>query len=103
MRIHRDGGNLAELVQNGKTIASAKPLTIVTAGDAFMVQRFPKGYSIAPELAGWIGSGDARLVNFEAVVNDGSCPPNAWSGGTWASYGTEIRLREDGLLEACRR
>lgn len=71
-------------------VVSAKPLTIVTAGDAFMVQRFPKGYSIAPELAGWIGSGDARLVNFEAVVNDGSCPPAAQSGGTWAVMRPEV-------------
>ena len=62
----------------------AKPLTIVAAGDAFMVQKFPESYSIAPEIAAWIGSGDARFVNFEAVVNDGSCPPAAASGGTWA-------------------
>ena len=27
-----------------------KPLTIVSAGDAFMVQRFPANYSVAPEM-----------------------------------------------------
>ena len=65
-------------------VSGAKTLTVVSAGDAFMVQRFPADYSVAPELKGWILSGDVRLVNFECVVNDGSCPPAAWSGGTWA-------------------
>ena len=49
-----------------------------------MVQRFPSTYTIAPALKDWIASGDAKVVNFECVVNDGSCPPAAWSGGTWA-------------------
>ena len=68
----------------GGAFAAGKTLTITSAGDAFMVQKFPAGFSIAPELKAWIASGDARLVNFEAVVNDGTCPPAAWSGGTWA-------------------
>ena len=59
-------------------------LTVVSAGDAFMVQKFPSTYSVAPELKEWIAAGDARIVNFEATVNDGTCPPAAWSGGTWA-------------------
>ena len=67
-----------------------KPLTIVSAGDAFMVQRFPARYSVAPEMKSWIASGDARLVNFECVVNDGSCPPAAWSGGTWSIMYPEV-------------
>ncbi len=67
-----------------------RTLSIVSAGDAFMVQRFPAEYSVAPELKAWIASGDARLVNFEAVVNDGSCPPSAWSGGTWAVMRPEV-------------
>lgn len=67
-----------------------RPLTIVSAGDAFMVQRFPSNYSIAPEMKSWIASGDARLVNFECVVNDGSCPPAAWSGGTWSIMYPEV-------------
>ena len=67
-----------------------RPLTIVSAGDAFMVQRFPSKYSIAPEMKSWIASGDARLVNFEIVINDGTCPPSAWSGGTWAIMYPEV-------------
>lgn len=68
----------------GSVFGAGKTLTITSAGDAFMVQKFPDGFSVAPELKAWIASGDARLVNFEAVVNDGTCPPAAWSGGTWA-------------------
>ena len=34
-------------------------LTIVSAGDAFMVQRFPSDYSVAPQMKAWIASGDA--------------------------------------------
>ena len=67
-----------------------RTLTLVSAGDAFMVQRFPASYSVAPQLKDWIASGDARLVNFECVVNDGSCPPAAWSGGTWAVMRPEV-------------
>ena len=67
-----------------------RTLTVVSAGDAFMVQRFPASYSIAPEMKAWIASGDARLVNFECVVNDGTCPPAAWSGGTWAVMRPEV-------------
>lgn len=69
---------------------AGRTLTLVSAGDAFFVQRFPATYSIAPELKEWIASGDARLVNFECVVNDGSCPPAAWSGGTWAVMRPEV-------------
>lgn len=69
---------------------AGRTLTLVSAGDAFMVQRFPASYSVAPELKAWIASGDARLVNFECVVNDGSCPPAAWSGGTWAVMRPEV-------------
>lgn len=65
--------------------AKSGSLTVTGAGDAFMVQRFPADYQIDPKLRDWIVSADARVVNFEAVVNDGSCPPAAWSGGTWAS------------------
>ena len=72
------------LTMAGSVFGAGKTLTITSAGDAFMVQKFPAEYSIAPELKAWIASGDARLVNFEAVVNDGTCPPAAWSGGTWA-------------------
>ena len=69
---------------------SDRTLTVVSAGDAFMVQRFPATYSVAPEMKAWIASGDARLVNFECVVNDGSCPPAAWSGGTWACMPPDV-------------
>ena len=72
------------LTMAGGAFGAGKTLTITTAGDAFMVQKFPAGFSIAPEMKAWIASGDARLVNFEAVVNDGTCPPGALSGGTWA-------------------
>ena len=61
-----------------------RALTVVAAGDAFMVQAFPRGYSPDASMKEWIASGDVRLVNFEAVVNDGTCSPAAWSGGTWA-------------------
>ena len=71
-------------------LGADRTLTLVAAGDAFMVQRFPASYSVAPELKSWIMSGDARLVNFECVVNDGSCPPAAWSGGTWAVMRPEV-------------
>ena len=70
--------------------ADAKPLTITAAGDAFMVQRPPARYRIDARLRDWIAAGDARLVNFEAVINDGKCPPAAWSGGTWASMAPEV-------------
>ena len=63
----------------------ASVLKITAAGDAFMVQKFPADYSVDPKLGEWISSGDARLVNFETVVNDGTCSPAAWSGGTWSS------------------
>jgi len=76
-------GALAAGVAGG-AFGADRVLTLVSAGDAFMVQKFPASYSVAPELKAWIASGDARLVNFECAVNDGSCPPAAWSGGTWA-------------------
>lgn len=62
----------------------SKKLTLVCAGDAFMARKFPRNYSFSPVLANWIAAGDARLVNLECVVNDASCRPAAWSGGTWA-------------------
>ena len=68
----------------------AAVLRITAAGDAFMVQGFPKDYAVDDRLKSWIASGDARLVNFEAVVNDGTCPPAAWSGGTWASMDPSV-------------
>ena len=68
----------------------ATALKITAAGDAFMVQGFPKDYAVDARLKSWIASGDARLVNFEAVVNDGTCPPAAWSGGTWASMAPSV-------------
>ena len=74
----------------GGASGAGRTLSFVSAGDAFFVQRFPATYSIAPELKDWIASGDARLVNFECVVNDGSCPPAAWSGGTWAVMRPEV-------------
>ncbi len=81
---------LAVCVCSAAASGAERPLTIVSAGDAFMVQRFPSKYSIAPEMKSWIDSGDARLVNFEIVVNDGTCPPAAWSGGTWAIMYPEV-------------
>jgi len=74
----------------GSVFGADKTLTITSAGDAFMVQKFPAGFSIAPELKAWIASGDARLVNFETVVNDGTCRPAAWSGGTWSSMDPSV-------------
>jgi len=68
----------------------ASVLTVTAGGDAFMVQGFPKDYRPDARLAGWIGSGDARLVNFETVVNDGTCRPAAWSGGTWSSMDPSV-------------
>ena len=68
----------------------ATALKITAAGDAFMVQGFPKDYAVDARLKSWIASGDARLVNFEAVVNDGTCPPAAWSGGTWSSMAPSV-------------
>ena len=62
-----------------------RTITVTACGDAFMVQGFPDGFAPDRKLTEWIGSGDARLVNFETVVNDGSCRPAAWSGGTWSS------------------
>jgi len=68
----------------------AAALTVTAGGDAFMVQGFPKHYKPDARLAGWIGTGDARLVNFETVINDGSCRPAAWSGGTWSSMDPSV-------------
>ena len=68
----------------------AASLTITAGGDAFMVQGFPKGFKLDTTLTEWIGSGDARLVNFETVVNDGTCRPAAWSGGTWSSMDPSV-------------
>ena len=62
--------------------AVGRTLTVTAGGDAFMVQGFPKGFDLDRRLTSWIGGGDARLVNFETVVNDGTCRPAAWSGGT---------------------
>ena len=75
---------VAALVCVCEAFGADRTLTLIAAGDAFMVQKFPSSYSVAPEMKAWIASGDARLVNFECVVNDGTCPPAAWSGGTWA-------------------
>ena len=63
---------------------AGRPLTVLGAGDLFMAREFPSDYKVPERLRAWIGSADVRLINFEMVVNDGSCPPNAWSGGTWA-------------------
>ena len=68
----------------------AKTLTVVSAGDAFMVRRLPKEYGMDARMRDWIASADARLVNFEAVVTDGTCPPAAWSGGTWAGMAPDV-------------
>ena len=68
----------------------AASLTVTAGGDAFMVQGFPKGFRLDKALTEWIGSGDARLVNFETVVNDGTCRPAAWSGGTWSSMDPSV-------------
>ena len=68
----------------------AASLTVTAGGDAFMVQGFPKGFKLDRRLTEWIGSGDARLVNFETVVNDGTCRPAAWSGGTWSSMDPSV-------------
>ncbi|MBR2837895.1 MAG: CapA family protein [Kiritimatiellae bacterium] len=68
----------------------AASLTVTAGGDAFMVQGFPKGFELDRRLTSWIGSGDARLVNFETVVNDGTCRPAAWSGGTWSSMDPSV-------------
>ena len=68
----------------------AAALTITAGGDAFMVQGFPQDYKPDKTLTEWIGSGDARLVNFETVVNDGTCRPAAWSGGTWSSMDPSV-------------
>ena len=68
----------------------ASVLTVTAGGDAFMVQGFPKGFALDPKLTDWIASGDARLVNFETVVNDGSSRPAAWSGGTWSSMDPSV-------------
>ena len=67
-----------------------RTITVTAGGDAFMVQGFPKGFELDRKLVGWIGSGDARLVNFETVVNDGTCRPAAWSGGTWSSMDPSV-------------
>ena len=69
---------------------ASRPVSLTVAGDAFMVQRFPDGWTVDRRLRDWISSGDARLVNFEAVVNDGNCSPSAWSGGTWASMDPSV-------------
>jgi poly-gamma-glutamate synthesis protein (capsule biosynthesis protein) len=68
----------------------AASLTVTSGGDAFMVQGFPEGYEQDAKLTEWIGTGDARLVNFETVVNDGTCRPAAWSGGTWSSMDPSV-------------
>ena len=68
----------------------ASVLTVTAGGDAFMVQGFPKGFTLDPKLTEWIASGDARLVNFKTVVNDGSSRPAAWSGGTWSSMDPSV-------------
>ena len=83
---------VAFLADPDSWVARAAPpkVTVTAAGDAFMVQAFPAEYSVAPALKNWIDSGDARLVNFEAVVNDGTCRPAAWSGGTWASMDPSV-------------
>ena len=65
-------------------------LTVTAGGDAFMVQGFPKGFELDRKLTAWIASGDARLVNFETVVNDGTSRPAAWSGGTWSSMDPSV-------------
>lgn len=71
-------------------LPTADKVSVTAAGDAFMVQRFPEGFAVDPKLKDWIASGDARLVNFEAVVNDGTCSPAAWSGGTWSSMAPDV-------------
>ena len=68
----------------------AASLTVTAGGDAFMVQGFPKGFAPDRKLTQWIASGDARLVNFETVVNDGKSRPAAWSGGTWSSMDPSV-------------
>ena len=39
---------------------AGRTLTLVSAGDAFFVQRFPAGFSIAPELKAWIACAEGR-------------------------------------------
>ena len=72
------------------TMAEARKIAVTAGGDAFMVQGFPKGFSLDAKLTGWIAGGDARLINFETVVNDGTCRPAAWSGGTWSSMDPSV-------------
>ena len=74
----------------GGAFGAGRTLTVTAGGDAFMVQGFPDGFKLDGRLTGWIGGGDARLVNFETVVNDGTCRPAAWSGGTWSSMDPSV-------------
>ncbi len=76
----------------------AAALTLTAGGDAFMVQGFPQEYTPDKTLTEWIGSGDARLVNFETVVNDGTCRLAALKR-TSAEFGTQFNLRTDGIIE----
>ena len=72
------------------SILFAASLTVTAGGDAFMVQGFPKGFALDRKMTAWIASGDARLVNFETVINDGTSRPAAWSGGTWSSMDPSV-------------
>ena len=72
------------------SVLLAASITVTAGGDAFMVQGFPNGFKLDKTLTEWIASGDARLVNFETVVNDGTCRPAAWSGGTWSSMDPSV-------------
>lgn len=74
------------------SVVFAAALRITAAGDAFMVQGFPKDYAVDDRLRSWIASGDdaKSAQDIAATLMRLSVP-----------FGTRIVQTSDGRISAC--
>ena len=56
--------------------------TILSAGDAILLERFPQSYDSAP-IKEIVEKADARLFNLENVLSDRAIYASSYCGGTW--------------------
>jgi len=58
-------------------------MTIAASGDALIMKPLPPEMPGLAPIRDWMLSADARITNLETTITDGTCPPSAFSGGTW--------------------
>ena len=58
-------------------------ISVSAAGDALIMKRLPPEHPGLGPIRDWLTGAEVRLVNLETTITDGTCPPSAFSGGTW--------------------